>query len=141
MFLGVRSTAGKLVRRTVAIGVLFGVLVAPVEASLPDVHDVAVEAVTAIMTIPGQAVNETASSVAHIESQHACNPAVSPDGCPSQGQSGGTGYDHCMHSHVAQVAYAAIRPSTGSVRYAAYAQPERQPASFRASPAIRPPIA
>lgn len=166
---GKGSTAGQLVRRTVAVGVLFGVLVTPLEASLPDVHEVNPGPVAATMvpahvgaspatqlvnvaaagarestvvpgTMPSPKVAESASLVSHMESQHVCNPGTNPDGCP-QDQSSTTGYDHCAHSHVAHLAREDARSFASAVKYATYTQPKRLPASFRASPAIRPPIA
>lgn len=140
MLLWVRSTVSQLVRRTVAVGLLFGVLVAPLETLLPDMHDVAPGAVAAAVTTPDPTVGQTDSFASHVESEHACNADTNGDACP-QGQSGGTGYDHCTHSHVAHVVHPAARRSLSAVKYAAYTQSERLPASFRASPDIRPPIA
>lgn len=171
---GIRSTRGQLVRRAVAVGVLFGVLVAPLEASLPDVHDVTPLSVAAAVAVTHEsgsdapvasATLDTAtreskgstgrrshdgvvSFASHVEAQHACNsganpvanPDANPDGCP-QGPSHNTGYDHCAHSHVAHVLHATAKSAASAVNYAVYSQPARVPASFRAAPDIRPPIA
>lgn len=146
MSFGVLSAVGQLVRRMVAIGVLFGVLVAPAEALIPDVHEPGTELAAARLApvlrahASNTVADRAAASANGVQSQHACPAGAHSDGCAPD-RSGTAGYDHCAHSHVAGLARTELRATRRATQYAVYRQPIPLPASFRAAPDIRPPIA
>lgn len=138
MLLGMESSVRGLFRRIIALGVLFGVLVAPAEMSIPDVHDRATP--HSISThVAGQSSDAVGSAavVDDHSSNHGSQHGSHND--PQDGSQGG--YDHCTHSHVVSLVWSDPPRAAGVISHILYTTNSEQPSSFAAPPHIRPPIA
>jgi hypothetical protein len=150
VLLGMNSSVRGLFRRIIALGVLFGVLVAPAEMSIPDVHDRA--APHSISThVAGQSSDIVGSATVVDDhssdhgSDHGSDRGANHDsqrGSHNDPQDGShNGYDHCTHSHVVNLVRSDPPRAAGVISHILYATISEQPSSFAAPPHIRPPIA
>lgn len=147
VLLGMRSSVGGLLRRITALGVLFGVLVAPAEMSIPDLHDGTTIQVATIQAAPTQAAEQD-GAIGHdvaVLSDNSVDPGSHSHS--QQGQQGTSnsgshgGYDHCTHSHVTCAVHSEASAGVGGIVHILYNTISECPDSFATAPHVRPPIA
>lgn len=138
MLLGMESSLRGLFRRIIALGVLFGVLVAPAEMSIPDVHD-RTTSQSVSTHVAGQS-SAIVGSTAVVDDQSSSHRTNHDSQHGPQGDSQ-DGYDHCTHSHVVSLVRSDPPRAAGVVSHILYATISERPSSFAAPPHVRPPIA